>query len=270
MRSLIREIDCSSRSDRFEIIPLGDVHLGAAACDEKLFHETVDYIKNTPNCFWLGMGDMIEAIARNDKRHNEETLAPWLHGKGHIITLQRDRLMEILRPIGDKAIAYAIGNHELFYQENSGSDLYYSVMEEISPDNHIRLGMAGFLILRFKREVATSGFTFYIHHGFGGGDMMGGSALKLERMSETYDADLYLMGHTHRKLAFSTPIIGVNRRGAIVAKTRLHINTGTYLKCALQDAVTYSEKFGKKPLVLGSPVIEIKPWAEGEKVHVTL
>lgn len=57
MRSLRREWFNISRTDIFRVIPLGDVHLGAAACDEKLLRKVVKRIGDDPMCYWIGLGD---------------------------------------------------------------------------------------------------------------------------------------------------------------------------------------------------------------------
>lgn len=57
MKILRREFYNVSRGDVFSIIPLGDVHIGNAACDEELLDETIAEIKNRPNTYWIGLGD---------------------------------------------------------------------------------------------------------------------------------------------------------------------------------------------------------------------
>ena len=274
MRCLVKTIEHDSRADVFTIVPLGDVHLGAAACDEKLFQQTVDHIRDTPETFWIGMGDMVEAIPRQDKRYNEDVVAKWLHGKSAIIKYQRDRLIETLKPIGHKCLAYVLGNHELCISEQHSSDVYLDVIEAIrpTPETDLRMDMAGWLLLKFQRcdKGGTRTIKIYTHHGFGGGDLMGGSALKLERLSESFDADIYCMGHTHKRLVFPTVMTSVTRTGGIIAQNRYHINTGSFLKTALPIGTTYSERFGKKPLSLGAVEIEIRPGAEDDGIRVTI
>lgn len=278
MRSIVKTIEHGSRSDEFTIYLLSDVHLGARACDERLFQETIDKIARGTNTFWIGLGDFLDAIHRHDKRHREDTLADWLRGQGPIITLQRDRLIDMLKPIGHRCLAYLIGNHENSVEEDCSVDAYLDVINGIAPHADIRMGMSGFLTLRFQRcaEEDRKGGTWtlpmYLHHGAGGGEMMSGSALKLERMAETYSALVYAMGHTHRRVCFPSPVVYADRSGKIVAETRFYINTGSFLKSALPDAVTYPERFGKKPLALGCVQLLVRPGCEvkQEKVRVLL
>lgn len=276
MRCLAKTIEHDSRADVFRIVLLGDVHLGAAACDERLLQQTVDYIHNTPATFWIGIGDMVEAIPRQDKRYSEDVTAKWLHGKSAIIKYQRDRLTDILKPIGPRCLAYLIGNHELCIAEQHSSDVYLDVIEAIraTDDTDIRMDMAGFLVLKFQRshdgdrKGGTRTLTMWLHHGYGGGDLMGGSALKLERMSESYAADVYAMGHVHKRMVFPTVMTGATRAGTITARNCYHILTGSMLKTALPVGTTYSERFGKKPVALGAVELEFRPGAEDDGIRV--
>ena len=273
MRSIVKTIEHDSRSDVFTVVLLGDVHLGAAACDEVLFQQCINRIRDGANTFFIAMGDMADAVHRHDKRHREDTMARWLHGKGAIIKHQRDRLIDLLRPIGPQCLAYVLGNHEDAIDKETSSDIYLDVIEAIraTPDTDIRMGLSGWLLLKFRRteKGGTQAYRFFLHHGWNGGDLMGSNALKLERLSESYEADVYVMGHTHKRIAFPTVVTGIDRNGNITAETRYHINSGSFLRCALPDAVTYTEAKGKKPVSLGWVELELRPGADGDKIRVS-
>jgi predicted phosphodiesterase len=271
MRSITRRIECTGRGDSFTIVPFGDAHLGNAACDERLLDETINRIANSPNTYWIGMGDFGDAINRHDKRHREDTYARWLWGKGAAMKVQRDYIREKLKPIGSKCLAYLKGNHEDELENNANSDMYLDIIESFGLKEDIRLDMAGFLLLRFGLpNAASSSLTFYLHHGWGGGDRVSGACLKLDRLPESYTADVYMIGHTHRIVVTPKPSIGIDGRGNIKASTMFLINTGTFLKCALPDAVTYSERKGMQPLVMGCPTIQVTPFSERNRMSVTI
>ena len=54
--------------DCYTLYPLGDVHFGSANCDVQAFDDVVMEIRQNPKALWIGMGDMVESIAPNDKR----------------------------------------------------------------------------------------------------------------------------------------------------------------------------------------------------------
>ena len=90
---------------RVDLIPLGDIHYGADECNEKLFLDTVKWIRRNKLARVILMGDMINAGTRysvgggsyDDKFNPQE---------------QYDRILEILTPIKDKIWGVHIGNHE--------------------------------------------------------------------------------------------------------------------------------------------------------------
>ena len=77
MKVIRREWTGISRADEFTIIPLGDVHLGNAACDEGRFRSVVDRITNDNRAYWIGMGDYClpldaQILTRDGWRHWDE------------------------------------------------------------------------------------------------------------------------------------------------------------------------------------------------------
>ena len=71
-------INMKKLSDEYIIRPLGDIHIGNENCDIKKLDEVIEYIRKTPNCLCIGMGDYIENImpyanGMVDKRWNPDT-----------------------------------------------------------------------------------------------------------------------------------------------------------------------------------------------------
>jgi len=267
LRCITRTIEHDSRSDVFRIIPIGDTHLGHIATDEKLVQRTIDRVKE-PDTYWIGLGDICDSIGRTDKRHTEESLAPWCHGVNRVFKQQRDKAVEMFQPIGDKCLGYIMGNHEEKLEAH-GTDLYYSVLEGIvdNDDESLAMGMSGFLVLKFQRsngdrKGGTQTFVFYLHHGAGGGRKMGSKAIRLEDLPSSYDADIYIMGHTHTKLAFPAQRLVPTRTGKLKERELWLCNTGGFMRNTVESTTTYSERAMFKPLPLGSIEIELRPGAE--------
>src|SRR4030042_3499418 len=114
MQIVRREWCGVSREAVFRVLPLGDVHIASAACDEQLFTNTVARIAGDPDCWWIGMGDYCEWINRNDPRFDPACLAPWIT-VADLVDLskaQRDRFLDIVKPIAAKCLTLLEGNHE--------------------------------------------------------------------------------------------------------------------------------------------------------------
>lgn len=284
MRCITKVVEHDSRSDVFRIIPIGDCHLGHIATDERLLQRTIDDIKESENTFWIGLGDIVDGIGRMDKRHREESLAKWCHGTNRVFKEQRDRAVEMFRPIGSKCIGYIKGNHEE-YLEASGVDLYYSVLEGIIdnddesqtvPTESLALGMSGFIMLKFRRDGEGKGGTqaivIYAHHGAGGGNLMGALALRLERLPASYDADVYIIGHAHKKASQITRKVFIDRSGNIQEKDLWACSTGSFMRESVESTTIYPERSMMKPQSLGSVEIDLRPGAKFamDRIKVTL
>lgn len=277
MRSITHEIEHSSRQDVFNIIPISDAHLGHIAVDEKLLRSTIERVKE-PNTYWIGLGDICDAIGRTDKRHREESYAPWCQGLNRVFAAQRAYAIEMFKPIGHKCLGYGMGNHEETL-ESHGNDLYYSVLEGIvdSDDESLAYGMSGYIVLKFKRgkdgeKRRTTTIRIYVHHGGGGGRKMGSKALRLEDLYAAYDADIYIVGHTHAKIVFPMQRVYVNSAGRMHTKDIYLCNTGGFMKNTVDSTAIYPERKMLKPQALGSIEIQIKPGADNpaDVVRVTM
>src|SRR5690348_6769341 len=63
-----RRVHAPADGQPINLYPLGDVHLGAAACDIEDFRRTVKCIASDPNGYWVGMGDYGDLIMPSDPR----------------------------------------------------------------------------------------------------------------------------------------------------------------------------------------------------------
>lgn len=273
MEVIVKNIPYAERGTEFTIIPLGDAHIGSAHCQEAALEKTIAFIKDTPHCYWLGMGDMVDAIGRNngDKRSQESHLAKWLHGVDDIYTAQRRKAIELLEPIGPKCLAYLEGNHEYSAMHHQGVDMYYTVAEKLSKEK-LTLGPDGFIKIQFRFEPPNgkpreSGGTssvplvIYGSHGYGGGRKAGGKALKLEEMTRSYGADVYLLGHLHSAQALRGSKIEINQKGVVVNKQWVATITGTYLDGHTdRENPSYARRAGYPPTGIGSPEIKFLPY----------
>lgn len=254
-------VQASSRRDATTVYILADMHLGAAASDEKRIRDAIKRIEEE-GASWIGLGDMVDAIGRQDKRAREGLLAPWLHGETRIWSVQRRYLADLLRPIGGQCLAYLKGNHEE-YVEAGGIDLYYSVAEEAGIPEDRLLGMSGFIRLAIRRSDGSNGgatttYTIYAHHGWGGGELLGGHALKLERMPSRYDADIYMMGHGHRALMARSIVEGYNGLREVVM-----VEAPGFLRKYVDDETTYPERRGLPSTACGAGVLRL--WPDGNR-----
>lgn len=110
VKVITHKLPYSGPSAQFAIWHLTDLHLGAAACDEKLLQAHINEIAADDNARWIGGGDFIDCIARvGDKRYDEDAMAGWVRGKKDVVGLEARRFVELVTPIAHKCLGLVEG-----------------------------------------------------------------------------------------------------------------------------------------------------------------
>lgn len=257
-----------SEHEQFILIPIGDIHLGSAGCDQAKLKETIKFIETNSHAYWIGMGDYIEAINPSDPRFDPYSIDPSYNIKdlSSLITTQVEDIKAYFRPIKDKCICLLTGNHE----EKVRTRYYRDVTLEMANEFNVKyIGYTGFIRMRFKNPTGNGRrvFDIYAEHGYGGGRTSGPKVNKLESLARKFDVDLILSAHVHQKV-IAPPIIRISvdhRNQKLVARKTHAITTGSYKKAFVLNADSYEEKFGYGPSDLGSIKIRLYPRYRLEK-----
>jgi UDP-2,3-diacylglucosamine pyrophosphatase LpxH len=244
--------------DTFKLIPLFDMHLGAAACDENKLDRTIKQILDTPDCYTIAGGDMVDAILRQDMRR-------YMHGcANQEITDALDDALNIsvrqavkkLKPLADKGklLGCMAGNHEVAVQKHHSFNISREICDRLDVPF---LGYSCFyrLTLKKKKHGAKFGWVIYLHHGFGGGRKKGSSINNLIDLAIKFQADCYIMGHDHKKITTKEEQFKITHSGApkIVTREKVFVRAGTFLKSYLDGGrTTYSEQAGYPPTSTGA------------------
>ena len=284
MRTLRWEYYNVSRPDRWTLYPLGDVHLGAGTCDEKLLAADIQRIADDPQGLWVGMGDYCDFINQSDPRFCVGNLADWLVNKRSLADLagaQRERFVEMVTPIAGKCIGLLSGNHETAIQRHYERAIYNEIVTGVKeavgfePDRSLALGYHGWLQMAFyygpDRKGGSHVMRFSLHHGFTGGRLAGGKALALQRWLWSHDADLVLMGHSHNIDSDVAAVYGIDKAGHHVEYVRKGAFTGTYLRSVTdQGTDTYAEVKGYMPAAVGGIEVKLHPMATRQQNRVKI
>jgi len=261
-----------SRADTFRIIPLGDIHIGSAACDEDLLAKVVSGIARDPNAYWFGLGDYCEFINMRDWRFSVDDLADWITREDmlDLAKAQRDRFLKHIEPIAHKCWALAKGNHEFEIHRHSERAVYDEIVMKtkeagkIEKDRNLALGTYGWVKTYYDRPDGQyrASVTFNIHHGFTGGRLKGAKALNMEKWLWTHECDIAIFGHSHNADVITAGVERVTNRGTIEIVTRRGVYGGTFRKTVGTGHETYSERKGYFPLPLMGCEITLRPGAE--------
>jgi hypothetical protein len=282
LETLLREWRGTSRSDAFTVVPLGDLHVGARACDEKRLQNVIKRIANDDKCYWVGLGDYVDAINVRDPRFAPDALAEWLSVRQltDIAKAERDRLFSILDPIAGKCLGLIEGNHEAMVKKWFERDIYSEIVSHIKevgkfkPDHNLAFGYSGWMQLRFAGKGKSRGepmdgntrtFNFFLHHGFTGGKLKGSKGLEMERWLWTHNADVVIFGHSHNADIMTAAVEAIDKAGNVHVNTRYGCFAGTFLASTVKHATTYSEMKGYYPLPIAGCEIRLLPRSENRE-----
>ena len=248
------------------IMPIGDAQVGVEAADLKRLKTHMEWGFHTKHAMFLGMGDYVDMASPSNRRTLKaaglyDTVTDALQAKAH------EDMSEFLNVTGYTKGAWLgllQGHH---YMEN--------VLESKTSDMVIAeqlgapfLGDSALVRIIFDKSKDADGLPvkadIWCHHGRGGGASVAAPINYLEKIARGFDADIYLMGHQHKKIAAPIDEIYYSRSGRMLHHTKMLACTGSFLKGYLANSTsegraggTYVEKGMMTPVSLGGIVIEL-------------
>lgn len=228
-------INCSSRSDRVEIFPFYDCHIGKRNCAEDAIKKQIkeilrrEQVKNRRVRVLFG-GDQLNAINTSDiRRFDFNELADWFvegdaettrERLSNMVDQEVNHAVELFQPIQHLALGALTGNHEKMMRTRQNLNVHSAFCD--------RLGIVNLtdesLIRICMRRKDSSGKTIqasiviiYMRHGYGGGRTPGVEPNKIARMVAEWEAaDVCLTGHTHTYcINPPKPVAIIPRRGKL-------------------------------------------------------
>lgn len=203
---------------------LSDMHLGDANADIPTLKKIISFIKNTPECYCILLGDILNTALKNSKSDiYSETLS--------LMDAQK-LAIEMLSPIKDKIIAMNPGNHENRVWREVGVDLSLWLAEKLGLQNVYRNnGVA--LSIQFGKDNNGRPYRLNIfgqHGAHGGGRKLGSAMNALEDLDGIVaNADIFIRAHTHQPIQGSRCIYSFNDSGSIEKKVKYYFNSPSVL-----------------------------------------
>lgn len=273
-----RYISYRSKSDEFTIYNLSDVHIGSRACALESFEADVKRIAADPFAFWVGGGDYCDHISVTDrKRFDPEAMAENITVKdlaqlGRVLVRQ---FAEIVQPIKHKCLGLLLGNHETRYQrEQEQADLHGWLCTELDAPNLQYSALFDVVFVKTAKRAqpkllsgdpgavgSKAEYRVFVHHGAGFATTPGGKLNKLIQFMEAFDADVYMVGHVHDQKGQRLVQVGADATcRKLIAKDRLGIISGSYLKTYAEGVTSYGEQRAYRPTPLGAAFVRIQPY----------
>lgn len=262
MKKTIKTIHFKKASDWHYIVPIGDLHVGNVGCKVDKIKELVQWIKDKPNCHWIGMGDYCDCINYKDKRFDPRTISPkYLSNLSEAVSMQIDDVVKLLDPISDKCLGLLRGNHEETIRLRYVHDVMYEMWKKWQLP---LLDDIGWVVLRYVHDCNTKKNPCYVlkivaTHGNVGGRTAGYKMNRMEHLTRFYDADVYLMGHSHIKAMTMNDYIFLDNHFNQKHRKRIMAVTGCFLEGYQDGFNSYVEKWMYPPTNLGVVKISFNP-----------
>lgn len=218
------KLKLNTKKNNIKLYVLSDVHIGDSNCDLDTVKNIIKFIKDTPDCYCILLGDILNTGIKTSKSD--------IYSETMTIMDAQKLALELLTPIKDKIIAMTPGNHENRVWREVGVDIALWLAEKLGiQDKYRNNGLA--LSLKFGEDLNKKPFTLNIfgqHGGYGGGRRLGSSMNALEDLDGIVgNADIYIRAHTHQPIQGSRPVFLFNNTGNIVQTNKYYFNSPSVL-----------------------------------------
>ena len=155
--------DLSADIQQIEIHPLADLHIGDMSCDFKAVLDELEYIKNTPNCYCVLDGDLMDTAIASSIGDT--------YASSHTPMDQLKECVNLFEPIKHKILAVVGGNHENRIYKTDGIDITELMCHQLGIADRYSPTTA-LIFMRFGHDSKHNRkmcYTMYMTHGAGGG-----------------------------------------------------------------------------------------------------
>lgn len=257
----LRQLKHKVEGNRFRLVFLGDAHVGVIHCEEDRLRKDIVKIAKDPACRVIFMGDSIDAINFSDKRFDPECIKPSyaLKDLAKLAQVQTSDFIEMTRASRSHIDGFFAGNHEYEALKRYHFDVTDALLVGLELNRAAFLQTAAILRYNIEGENGqTVAFTVYAEHGSGSSSTPQMALTRIKKKGHDIDADLFAMGHHHKRIWDTEPVLGAiwQGKGKLKERRRGFISTGSYLKTYVEGVSGYGERRSYSPVELGSVVVE--------------
>lgn len=233
-----------ARNQQAILMPVGDVHFGTLDFPTEKFVTHFRWGMDR-GAWFLGMGEYLDSASYSQRAIYNQLRDSEKIKEDDKIRKQADELLGLIGFTKGRWIGLIEGDHRWDFVTGRSVDQY--IARGLGCDF---LGTSTLLRLKLDHIVPRghdeADCIVYAHHGVGSSQTAGGQLNKPESLLKWIAADIYLMGHTHAKLADPIDQQCITPDGVLYHRTKIIARTGGWLA-----AYTATE-----PLDLDAPVTE--------------
>jgi predicted phosphodiesterase len=223
-------------NDDIEIYPLADLHFGDALCNLKNFRSFLNHINESNSRYIICAGDLINNnLLSSVGSPYDDIIAP-----GD----QKRKIREELKKVKDRILVMIGGNHEYRTKRNADIDITEDIADflEVPYQEDVSI---------LKITVGKIDYLICITHGNSGGRRPGANLNSIEMISLNYQADIYIVGHSHKVMAHKA-LTFIPDGNKVKEMEQLYCNTGGWLNYG-----GYARRKLYRPQVRGSVQINL-------------
>jgi len=249
------------------IMPIGDVQLGAQGCDEDRLRRDIQWgLKH--NAYFIGMGEYLDIMSPSNraKIRSAGVYDSTIDALEKIVEIKIADFLKLVKGSEGRWLGLLEGHHLFEFQDGTTCDT--RIAQALKAPF---LGTCAFIRVRFTRGKNSSRVTcmFWIHHGVGGGAKVSAPLNRLENIMPYFNADIYLIGHQHKKVGAPMDQLYMTAKKPydIKHRTKIIAGTGGYLKgywkgarmSGVNPRGSYVERAMLPPVALGCIALYLRP-----------
>jgi predicted phosphodiesterase len=236
------------------LVIFGDVHRDSPNFADGAWQSFLKRAKSLPNVIFLGMGDMVDSASTSERECLERS-AFHESTKNDLVKLAEAKIKLIASELDfmrGRLVGLINGNHFFhFHGDNTNTD--QRLARELSCKY---LGVCALIRLYIECGTRSQAVDIFAHHGKGASRLIGGSLNRVAQMVEGVEADIFIMGHDHKRgVVPTTPRIYLDhsaRDGFKVRHKEVWIaRSGSFLASYRDGEVNYNVDAGRLPSSLG-------------------
>lgn len=201
------------------------------------------------------MGDYLDSTSTSEREclgHISKTMHDTFKKDMKLLQLAKVELLaKELQFMKGRLIGLLNGNHYFEFSDGTNSDNKLSDMLDTT-----YLGVCSFVRLTFDCCSRRASRDIFAHHGAGAARLIGGSINRVQQMAEGAEADIYAMGHDHKRAAVpgqSRLFLTHGSAGGLRVEHRepVVLRSGSYLASFEPGTVNYNVDACRPPTSLG-------------------
>lgn len=265
METIERSIALPSPHHRLVLLPFACTHWDSPYCHVELIEQFVRRAA-APDTYTIGLGDYLD-FARTHKRTALRAALPGDDDTGELLDAlvadRVDRYIQLISPLRYRCLGLVEGNHRYEFMTTNpqrgwvaGETTTAYMARRLGVPYLAHLGQIILMITLGDKELDR--IVILASHGYGTTAASVGADLnKLERYLQSFQADIIITAHTHRRVAYIQPVMLPTPEG-FVEKPVLLIKAGSFLRAYVPGRSSYAEQKFLRPLDLGWVEIDIR------------